>query len=105
MTKAWFNKLDESQVPEKISFAFLDGDYYHSILDPLKLIWSKLERGAIMIMETILCRVRLRLLTSGATDIMSPKKLNLLWRFYINRKFLKTIALKFKMGYYINISA
>ena len=51
MTKAWFNKLDESQVPEKISFAFLDGDYYHSILDSLKLIWSKLERGAIIVVD------------------------------------------------------
>lgn len=51
VTKAWFNELDESRVPEKISFAFLDGDYYYSILDPLKLIWPKLERGAIIVVD------------------------------------------------------
>ena len=51
ITKGWFNNLTESQLPEKISFAFLDGDYYYSILDPLKLIWPKLEKGAIVIVD------------------------------------------------------
>ena len=48
ITKGWFNNLAESQIPEKIS---LDGDYYYSILDPLKLIWPKLEKGAIVIVD------------------------------------------------------
>lgn len=49
--KAWFSELSERDIPEKISFAFLDGDYYLSILDPLKLIWPRLSSGAIIIVD------------------------------------------------------
>lgn len=51
ITKAWFNELVPSDIPPCISFAFLDGDYYHSILDPLKLIWSNLSPGAIVVVD------------------------------------------------------
>lgn len=32
-------------------FAYLDGDYYRSILDPLKLIWKHLAPGAIIVVD------------------------------------------------------
>lgn len=51
ITKAWFSNLTPTQIPEHISFAFLDGDYYHSVLDPLKLIWDRLTPGAIVIVD------------------------------------------------------
>ena len=51
ITKGWFNELTEQQVPERIAFAFLDGDYYHSIKDPLKLIWPRLSPGAIVVVD------------------------------------------------------
>lgn len=51
ITKGWFNDLSDRQVPEQIAFAFLDGDYYHSIKDPLKLIWSRLSPGAIVVVD------------------------------------------------------
>lgn len=51
ITKGWFCDLTKEQMPEKISFAFLDGDYYASILDPLKLIWDNLSSGAIIIVD------------------------------------------------------
>ena len=51
ITKGWFSDLDKSQIPDKISFAFLDGDYYRSILDSLELIWSNLESGAIIVVD------------------------------------------------------
>ena len=51
ITKGWFNILSKTQIPEKISFAFLDGDYYDSILDPLNLIWNNLESGAIIVVD------------------------------------------------------
>lgn len=51
ITKGWFNELSKTQIPAKISFAFLDGDYYDSILDPLKLIWKNLESGAIVVVD------------------------------------------------------
>ena len=49
--KAWFSDLTEADVPKKIAFAFLDGDYYASIADPLKLISSRLQPGATVIID------------------------------------------------------
>ena len=51
ITKGWFSDLTQEQVPNEISFAFLDGDYYDSILDPLRLIWSRLTPGAIVVVD------------------------------------------------------
>lgn len=51
ITKAWFSEVNENQVPPKVAFAFLDGDYYHSIRDPLKLIWPRLTPGAVVIID------------------------------------------------------
>lgn len=51
ITKGWFSDLTPDQVPGEISFAYLDGDYYHSVLDPLKLIWPKLSAGAVILVD------------------------------------------------------
>lgn len=51
ITKGWFNALTEQQLPDRVAFAFLDGDYYHSIKDPLKLIWPRLSPGAIIVVD------------------------------------------------------
>jgi O-methyltransferase len=51
IVKGWFSELTETDVPPRISFAFLDGDYYHSVMDPLKLIWPRLAPGAIVIVD------------------------------------------------------
>ena len=49
--KAWFCDLVDDDVPDKISFAFLDGDYYESIWTSLKLIETRLSRGAIVVVD------------------------------------------------------
>ena len=49
--KGWFDDITPNDVPEKISFAFLDGDYYESVLTPLKLIEHKLSPGAIIVVD------------------------------------------------------
>ncbi|MDQ3093733.1 MAG: TylF/MycF family methyltransferase [bacterium] len=49
--KAWFSDLKPSDLPDKISFAFLDGDYYASIWDSLSLVWPKLSEGAVVIVD------------------------------------------------------
>lgn len=49
--KGWFSNLTADDVPSQISFAYLDGDYYDSILDPLRLIWSRLAPGAIVVVD------------------------------------------------------
>lgn len=48
--KAWFNELKDEDLPERIAFAFLDGDFYESIKDSLKLVEDKMvEGGAIIV--------------------------------------------------------
>ena len=49
--KGWFSELTSDDVPSKISFAFLDGDYYHSVRDPLALIEDRLSPGAIIVVD------------------------------------------------------
>ena len=49
--KAWFSDLTEADIPETIAFAFLDGDYYESVMTPLKLIWPRLVPGAIIVVD------------------------------------------------------
>src|ERR1700733_7449232 len=43
--KGWFSSLTPEQLPGTIAFGFVDGDFYHSILDALRLIWPKLSTG------------------------------------------------------------
>jgi len=49
--RAWFYELDPIDLPEAISFAFLDGDFYESILDSLKLVWPKMTHGSTLIID------------------------------------------------------
>lgn len=49
--KAWFNALTEKDVPDTIAFAFLDGDFYASIMDPLKLVWPRLSPGGVVLVD------------------------------------------------------
>jgi len=49
--KAWFDQLTTSDIPDVISFAFLDGDYYQSIKDTLRLIGSHLAPGAVVVVD------------------------------------------------------
>lgn len=49
--KAWFSDISNSDIPNNICFAFLDGDYYHSIWQSLRLIENKLLPGAIIIVD------------------------------------------------------
>ncbi len=49
--KAWFCDLTVDDVPVKVAFAFLDGDYYQSVVDPLKLLEGRLVPGATIIVD------------------------------------------------------
>ena len=49
--KAWFKDLAEDQLPTKIAFAFLDGDFYESIIDSLRLVWPRLVKGGIITID------------------------------------------------------
>lgn len=45
ITKGWFKDISDSRLPEKISFAFLDGDFYDSIYDSLVKVYDKVTDG------------------------------------------------------------
>lgn len=49
--KAWFSDLTPEDMPKKIAFAFLDGDYYSSIIDSMRLIKPYLTLGATVVVD------------------------------------------------------
>lgn len=46
--KGWFDKLNNSDLPESISFALLDGDFYNSIKTSLELVAPRMVAGGII---------------------------------------------------------
>ena len=49
--KAWFGDLTEADLPEKIAFAFLDGDFYESIRDSLKLVVPRMGEDGVLVVH------------------------------------------------------
>jgi O-methyltransferase len=49
--KGWFGELSESNVPNPIACAFLDGDFYRSIMDSLKHVWPKMSSGGVILVD------------------------------------------------------
>lgn len=49
--KAWFKELTSDNVPRHIAFAFLDGDFYDSIMDSLRLVWPRLGAKAAVTVD------------------------------------------------------
>lgn len=49
--KGWFSDITEKYVPEQIAFGFLDGDFYDSIKDSLKLILPRMSKGSTIIVD------------------------------------------------------
>ena len=49
--KAWFADLKDEDLPERIAFAFLDGDFYESIRDSLRLVGSRMNHNGIIVVH------------------------------------------------------
>ncbi|HSD56068.1 MAG TPA: TylF/MycF/NovP-related O-methyltransferase [Candidatus Saccharimonadales bacterium] len=49
--KGWFSEIPEVEVPEAIAFAFLDGDFYDSIIDSLRLVWPRMSEHGIIVID------------------------------------------------------
>lgn len=49
--KGWFSDLTAVDVPGQIAFAFLDGDFYESIRDSLKLVLPRMQQGCVIIID------------------------------------------------------
>jgi O-methyltransferase len=49
--KGWFNELSTDAVPSHIAFAFIDGDFYESIRDALRLVRAVLGAGGVITVD------------------------------------------------------
>ena len=49
--KAWFADLAEADLPERIAFAFLDGDFYESIRDSLRLVAPRMSKSGVIVVH------------------------------------------------------
>lgn len=49
--KGWFGQLASDAVPNQIAFAFLDGDFYQSIIDSLRLVWPNMAPGGTILID------------------------------------------------------
>jgi len=52
--KDWFKNVPDYKIPEKICFAFLDGDFYDSIYDSLTKIYDKVVDGGVILFHDYL---------------------------------------------------
>lgn len=49
--KGWFDQLAGNDVPDEIAFAFLDGDFYTSIIDSLRLVYPRMQPTGIIVVD------------------------------------------------------
>lgn len=49
--KSWFKDIVDEQLPDKICFAFLDGDFYTSIYDSLNKVYDKVVDGGYILVH------------------------------------------------------
>ena len=49
--KAWFSELTGADMPERIAFAFLDGDLYESLRDSLRLVGPRMVGSGIIVVH------------------------------------------------------
>lgn len=49
--KCWFNQITPDMLPDKFRFVHLDGDYYQSILDSLKVVYPRLSVGGVCVID------------------------------------------------------
>ena len=49
--KGWFDELNDDDIPSTLAFAFLDGDFYDSILTSLRLCWPRIAKGGCVVID------------------------------------------------------
>lgn len=47
----WFKDIPDNEYPEKICFAFFDGDFYSSIIDSFNKVYDKCVKDAIIVID------------------------------------------------------
>lgn len=51
VVKGWFSELTGRELPVEICFAFLDGDFYESIKDSLRLVVGRMTPGGVVVVH------------------------------------------------------
>ncbi|MBR2710055.1 class I SAM-dependent methyltransferase [Candidatus Saccharibacteria bacterium] len=51
IVKGWFSELKGDDLPDRIAFAFLDGDFYESIKDSLSLVEGRMMEGGVVVVH------------------------------------------------------
>lgn len=51
VVQGWFDEISDDDIPSQIAFAFLDGDFYSSIMVSLECVWGKLTPGATVVVD------------------------------------------------------
>jgi O-methyltransferase len=49
--KGWFKDITAADIPDTIAFAFLDGDFYASIRDSLRLVLPRMQQGGVILVD------------------------------------------------------
>lgn len=74
--RAWFKDLTDAQLPNKLAYAFLDGDFYESIIDSLELVWPRLTVGGTITIDDYE-RAALPGVTKAVRDFFKGKRISL----------------------------
>ena len=72
--KGWFKDITSNEVPDQISFAFLDGDFYESIRDSLRLVLPRMQQGGVIIIDDY-AREALPGAARAAHELLSGKQI------------------------------
>lgn len=51
INSGWFSEIPDENYPDKICFAFFDGDFYSSIMDSFKKVYHKMQPGGIILVH------------------------------------------------------
>ena len=51
INKGFFGSIPDEKYPDKICFAFLDGDFYESVMDSFKKVYHKVQSGGVILVH------------------------------------------------------
>jgi O-methyltransferase len=74
--KGWFNELPDEAAPQQIAFAFLDGDFYGSIISSLRLVWPHMQPGGKILIDDY-SREALPGVTTALHDFFQAKRVKI----------------------------
>ena len=88
----FFKDIPDEKYPDKIAFAFFDGDLYTSIIDSFNKTFHKISKNGIIIVDDVggipLDKHELPGAEIAIKDFLKDKNLSYTYDGYANKKFL-----------------